>query len=59
LTDIHTIATIKASENYENVAQGFRDAFNDINQMIVNPVILVNGKNFNVVFYLCSDYKVY
>jgi len=58
LTDIHTIATIKAKEDYDNIAQGFRDVFSDINDIIANPVISVNGRDFNTVFYLCCDYKV-
>ena len=58
LTDIHTIAAIKASENHDNVALGFRDVFDDINYIIANPNKVVNGKNFTTVICLCSDYKV-
>ena len=56
--DIHTIAVIKASESYETLSVGFRDVFTDINNLIANPVIFIQEVDYEVVFFLCSDYKV-
>ena len=58
LLDIHLIAAIKAAENYENLSTGFKDAFAEINKLIANPVVSIFEEDYEVVFYLCSDYKV-
>ena len=58
LIDIHLIAAVKAEENYDNLSTGFKDVFADINNLIANPVISILEEDYNVVFYLCSDYKV-
>lgn len=49
---------IKATENYENLSVGFRDVFADINELITNPVMTINEVDYEIIFYLCSDYKV-
>ena len=56
--DIHTIAVIKAPESYETLSVGFRDVFTDINNLIADPVISIQEVDYEVVFFLCSDYKV-
>ena len=45
-TDLHTIATIKASEHYSSIAEGFKDVLSEINHMKDNPMITVDGKIF-------------
>ena len=49
---------MKAPEDYENLAEGFNDVFTEINQLIDNPKITINGEIYTLVFYLCCDYKV-
>ena len=56
--DIHTIAAIKCDESYDNIAAGFKDAFDDINFYIENSQITVNGVIYKLKFFLCADYKV-
>ena len=56
--DIHVVAAIKAAENYENVSVGFRNIFYEVNRLIENPTLTIDGIIYNLEFYLCSDYKV-
>ena len=56
--DLHLVAAIKATENYENVSVGFANTFNEINQLIYHPTLTINGIDYEVEFFLCSDYKV-
>lgn len=58
LTDLHLVAAIKAAENYENIAVGFANAFNEINGLINNPILTINGVDYDLDFFLSSDYKV-
>lgn len=57
-TDVQIVAVIKASEDYENLAEGFSDVFSEINQLLENPTININGEMYTFEFYLCCDYKV-
>jgi len=56
--DIHVVAAIRSQENYENLANGFRDTFAAINSLINDPVITINRNNYTLEFFLCADYKV-
>ena len=49
---------IKGGEDYEHLAVGFRDIFNEINTVIANPTITIDGKKCTLEFFLCADYKV-
>jgi len=53
--DLYLVAAIKATENYENISVGFANAFNEINQLIDNPTLTINGIDYKVEFFLCSD----
>lgn len=55
---MHSIAAIKAQESYEAFRDGFADAFISINQLIANPQITVDGKDYRVKILFCADYKV-
>lgn len=57
-TDIHTIAAIKAAEKYEELAEGFKDAFSAINFYVKNPIITISGIEYTLELFLCADYKV-
>ena len=59
LLDLHTVAIIKAEENYDNLKAGFQNCFNEINQFIENPEITIDGVDYELIFYLCSDYKAW
>ena len=56
--DIHTIAAIKTTENYADLAEGFKDIFTAINAHINNPIITINSVQYTLEFFLCADYKV-
>jgi len=45
-------------ENYENLANGFRDTFAAINSFINDPVMTINRTNYTLEFFMCADYKV-
>ena len=55
---MHSIAIIRAGENYEELAEGFSDVFREINESIENPEVTIYGEIYTVIFYLCRDYKV-
>ena len=57
-SEVHTIAAIKAAESYENLSIGFKNVFEDINNIVDNPHIMVLGKEYKLLFFLSSDYKV-
>jgi len=57
-TDIHVVAAIRSQENYEKLAEGFRDTFAAINSYIHKPVITIKGIDHSLEFFLCADYKV-
>ena len=59
ITDLHTVAIIKAEENYENLKKEFMNCFDQINQLIENPEIEIKAVDYKLIFYLCSDYKIY
>lgn len=56
--DIHTIAVIRGSENYETVSEGFRDCFKSINDFANDPMIIVDGVQYELKLFFCCDYKV-
>ena len=59
LTDVHTIAVIKAKEDYNGMCEGYVNCFETINQIIRDSKIIIKGVTYNLEFFLCCDYKVY
>ena len=57
-TDMHTVAVMQAEETYGNLAMSFQSVFGEINNMVKNPVLTIYEQSYNVIFYLCCDYKV-
>ena len=57
--NVHSIAIIRAEENYEHLAEGFGDVFTEINGLIESLEVTIYGEIYTVIFYLCCDYKVY
>jgi len=37
----------------------FMNCFDQINQLIENPEIEIKAVDYKLIFYLCSDYKIY
>ena len=58
--DIQTIAVMKASEDYDNLAQSFKDVFETINYLIEHPTVEVNGQLYPVewgIFITAKPFK--
>ena len=55
---LHTFAIIKVKENYDGIAEGHEECFNSINEMLKTPEVVVEGKKYDLEFFLCCDYKV-
>ena len=44
-------------EDYENIAVGFEECFQQINTLINNPVLEIEGIIYKLQFFMCCDYK--
>ena len=53
----HTIAVVKGKENYSTLETCFKDVFRDINALVKEKKIEVNGKTVNLEFFVGGDYK--
>ena len=53
----HTIAVVKGKEDYETLQKCFGDLFRDINTVISEKKIEVDGTTINLYFFLGGDYK--
>ena len=53
----HTIAVVKGKEDYNTLQKCFGDVFRDINTVISEKKIEVNGTTINLEFFLGGDYK--
>ena len=58
-TDLCILAVIKGSEDYKHLAIGFKDSFNELNEMIANPALTFEGIRYTLEFFLSADYKVF
>jgi len=58
VTDVHVVAVMKASEEYETILEGMRETLDKINRLLKDPHLLVNGEVYDIEIFLCSDYKV-
>ena len=45
-------------EDYENLAVGFDECFQQVNTFINNPVIEIGEMMYRLKFFMCCDYKV-
>jgi len=55
---MHTVAIMKADENYNNLVQSLAHVFDEINELVKNPTITIDHQQYKVILYLCCDYKV-
>ena len=57
--DVHVLSVIKASENYDTIAEGMKGSLDQINRLLQQPHITINDEIYDVELFLCSDYKVH
>ena len=55
----HTIAVLHGEEQYETLAQGFKEVFEEINETIAEEYLTINRKRYRLEIFLGGDYKVY
>lgn len=53
----HTIAVARGNENYDTLKKCFKDVFSDVNKLVKEKKIEVDGKTINLEFFLGGDYK--
>ena len=53
----HTIAVVKGKEDYETLQKCFGDVFRDINTVVIEKKIEVDGTTINLEFFSGGDYK--
>lgn len=58
VTGNHTIAVVKGKEEYEELKESLTNVINDVNSLIDDGGITVDGKTVKLEFYLGGDYKV-
>ena len=56
--DSTTFAVLKMKEEYENLAVGFEECFQQVNSFITNPVVEIGEITYRLRFFMCCDYKV-
>ena len=54
----HTVAIIKGQESYELFERSCSKIFKQVNMLVKNKTIIVNGTEIPVEVYLGGDYKV-
>lgn len=58
ITGNHTVAAVKLDENYEEMAAALISTFSEIESLISNKKITVDGHDYPVEVFLVGDYKV-
>ena len=58
ITGNHTVAAVKLDENYEEMAAALISTFSEIESLISNKKITVDGHDYPVEVFLGGDYKV-
>ena len=54
----HTFAGLKSEESYEALSLGLEEVLQDLNSLISDPYVQINGKPCQLEFFLGGDYKV-
>ena len=57
--DVHTFAALQGTESYDNLKSGFEPVLKEINTLIADGSVELNGANIQLDIYLGGDYKVY
>jgi len=58
LTGNHTIAVIKGKEDHETLKESLANIVKDVNGLVEDGEITVDGKKVKLEFFLGGDYKV-
>lgn len=53
----HTIGVVNGKEDYDTLKRCFKDIFADINELVQDKKIDLDGKEINLEFFLGGDYK--
>jgi hypothetical protein len=53
----HTIAVVNGKEDYSTLKRCFKNVFRDINELVSQKEIVVDGKNVHLELFLEGDYK--
>ena len=54
----HTIAIVRGKEEYESLKVSLANVINDVNSLVRDGEMNVDGKTVKLEFYLGGDYKV-
>lgn len=54
----HTFAVIRGKEEYSLFKNGLEPVLDEINDLLRNKLVTVNGDMVELIFYLGGDYKV-
>lgn len=58
LSGNHTIAVIKEKEQYESLKASLANVIRDVNSLVNDGHMIVDGQKVNLDIYLGADYKV-
>ena len=53
----HTVAVVKGKQNYHTLEKCFQDVFSDINEIVMEKKIDVDGETVDLELFLGGDYK--
>ncbi len=53
----HTFAVVNGKEDYATLKRCFKDVFTDINKLVNEKEIIIDGKKMQLEFFLGGDYK--
>ena len=55
--NVRTVVCVNGSESYETLRDGMGKVFEQINQLVKDGTITVNGQTFPVEVFMCGDFK--
>ena len=54
----HTFASLRGPEDYDFLKAGFEPVWKELQDLIADPFVYVEGKEYNLNIVFWSDYKV-
>ena len=54
----HTVAVVNGSESRQTLEESFKDVFSEVNKIINDGFIEIDGRKVGVDIYMGGDYKV-
>ena len=52
------LVSFPGDKSYQTLKSGFDEVFSELNSLMSNPTIIVNGEEYSLQFFSGSDYKV-